>query len=83
MTQAERRSRRTAYVGIFAFILWLASIVLLGLYAKQLNDRTERKFCAVISASTPTDAPPPTTERGQKAFAAMRDLSRDLGCSSH
>lgn len=81
MTQAERRYRRTGYVAVFAFVLWLASIVLAGLYAKQLNDRTERKFCAVIAASTPVDAPPPTTERGQKAFAAMRDLARDLGCS--
>ena len=73
-------SRTVGYVAVFAFIFWVTSIVLAGLYARHLNTATERKFCAIIEASSPRDAPPPGTARSEQIVRAMRDLQRQLGC---
>lgn len=44
--------------------------------------QTNRKFCAVLNAVAPPDAPPPTTERGRIAENAIEAYERQIGCPS-
>jgi hypothetical protein len=43
------------------------------LYTNSVERGADRDFCALLAVFDDPDAPPPTTERGRRQVAAIRD----------
>lgn len=76
--QEDRRQR--GYMLAYALAAVLLTLTFTFVWTGQVNRRTERKFCAIIAASVPADAPPPSSERSARVAGLMRDLGRQLSC---
>jgi hypothetical protein len=74
----QRSNLRWGKLLLFAVLTNILFLIAAGVYAHNLNQSTERKFCAIL-ASNSSDAPP-TTQRSADIARKLTKLTQDLGC---